>query len=213
MIQTRVTVQIVAVGTDRLTKLAAPLVLQQCRTLSAAGSGRRRFGPLDKESDAQCIQSISTLSSLADALTLPSDITIVLGHGGWGSCSDWEIGTTPYNPLGPMHELITIASARPPVAAGLLIVNACHSHSASSAWKQLLRPGGVLVTANGEPGSHNFARWITCLLNCLSGIPGDRKLASSDYMEAVSMTEDVLELIDARTNSRQIRPEYVAEIA
>ena len=205
-------VRITTVGTDRLANLFGALILQHCRALSAAGSGRRRFGPLDKEPDSLYIRSATDPATLQSALALETQIAVVLGHGGWFTNSEWKLGTNPGKPMGTVQELFRGVTEPSPIPASVLIVNACRSQSASSSWKQLLRPGSVLITTPGEPGSYNFARWVTVFFDYLSCIPGKSHLTAQMYLDAAIGAEELLRLIDLKSGNRQRSVEYIAEL-
>ncbi|WP_147130223.1 hypothetical protein [Nocardia ninae] len=176
------------------------------KALSVAGT-RRRFGPLDREPDSTYIHDVQTVEDLVAALQHSSTITLVTGHGGWGTGSDWKIGHGEYSPLISIGDLAPLVGQIP---TKMLIVSACHATNAASQWRSLLANDGVLVAVEGPIQVVDAARWLTTLLSALAAYGGKREepLTAAQLSAAFDTARGCLQLQQGASGIKNRRPAF-----
>ncbi|MBU3063195.1 hypothetical protein KO481_16870 [Nocardia sp. NEAU-G5] len=194
------TVRVVQIGEDRFARWITETILPLAQGLSASGNGRRRFGHRDPRHHDEFEQFVSrprTPAEAAEALVIPSAITIVVGHGGWGEGLDWQLGSSQTTAVVSIGDLLQRISG--PLNTRLLIVDACNADSVADHWRKVLREDAVLGTAVGAVGLPSATRTLTMLFTTLAAIPGAAPLRRDQIIGAIDTTRRCLRLQDDPT--------------
>lgn len=206
----RVPVHVVVAGTDRLSTLVAPLAHSLARGLSASGSNRVRFAPMDGDSTDAFVHEVSSGSEVAELLLKLPGVLILTGHGHTdedfedidGGDNSWRLSTKSE----PVW-INQIASKIPSggIRADVLIIDACFAASARGIWRDRLQSEGMLLTASGKIGIQATSQVISGLMSAIANRPGRESPSRSDWEAAYSATQEALRIYAARGGATPVK--------